>query len=188
MNRRPPEGAAAWLRLALPALLYPPLRWALGLALGDRATLLLLPAALAWARFDGAPRPRLHAASACAGLLFGVLLGLLARLLPFGLEADPSPLRLVALCAAGPLCEEIVYRGGVLRRGKALLSARAALVLAAALFAAAHGAPLRMLPAFAAGLVFGGAFLFGEAARPGAGLVAAALCHAAANAVQLLVG
>lgn len=195
MNRHRPEDAAAWLRLVLPALVYLALRWALGRALAllwaplaDAAALMLLPAALWVLRRDGAPRIRLHAPTALLGMLLGAALGWLMGWLPAGSQAAAphGPIALIALCLAGPLCEEAVYRGMVLRRAGAMLPAWAALMISSALFAAGHGAPARMAAALPAGLVFGGAYLCGEARRPGAGLPAAALCHMAANATLLL--
>lgn len=188
MNRRPPEAAAAWLRLLVPVLVYLALRRVLGRLAGEWATPLLLPAALCWAHHDGEPAPAPRLLPALSGLAGGALLGLLAGALPFADEAAPvGPVGLIALCLAGPLCEEAVYRGVALRRGRALMPGWAALALSSALFAAGHGAPVRMLAAFAAGLAFGGAYLLGEAAHPGAGLTAAALCHMAANAAQLFM-
>ena len=192
MRRRLPEAVAAWPRLLLPALIYLALRWGLGRALAllwpplsDAAALLLLPAALWACRRDGAPRPVLQPSAVLLGMLCGVALGALSGLMPAGGEAAAprGPLGLIALCVAGPLCEEIVYRGIVLRRAKEALPVWAALVLSAALFAAGHGTPLGMAAALVAGLAFGGVCL---RCRPGAGLPAAALCHMAANAVQLL--
>lgn len=195
MNRSGPDHAAAWLRLLLPALIYLALRWALGRALAlawaplaDAAALALLPAAL-WAhRRGGAPRPRLHPPAALLGALCGAALGLLTACLPGVADAAAprGPIGLVALCIAGPLCEETVYRGMVLRRAGAMLPAWAALAISAALFAAGHGTPPRMAAALFAGLAFGGVYLRGEACRPGAGLPAAALCHMAANLIPLL--
>lgn len=195
MNRREPDRAAAWLRLLLPALAYLALRWALGRALAlawapltDAATLALLPAALWACRRDGAPRPRFHPPAALLGALCGAGLGLLTACLPAGWEAAAprGPIGLAAVCFAGPLCEEIVYRGMVLRRARAMLPGWAALLISAALFAAGHGTPPRMAAALFAGLVFGGVCLRGEACRPGAGLPSAALCHMAANLIPLL--
>lgn len=197
MNRRPPEAAPAWLRPVLPALVYLALRWALGRALAflwaplsDAATLMLLPAALWACRRDGLPRPRLPLPRALIAALCGVALGLATAALHLGPEGADAKgaLRVIALIISGPLCEEAVYRALSLRRAGALLPVVPALALSAALFAAGHGSPIQMAAAFCAGLVFGEVFLRGEAACPGAGLPAAALCHMAANAALLLRG
>ena len=58
------------------------------------------------------------------------------------------------LCLLGPLSEETVYRGLVYGRCLRFLPAWGAMVLSALLFAAAHGSPLRMAAAFAAGMLF----------------------------------
>lgn len=194
MHRRLPEPVAAWLRLLLPPLVYLALRWGTGRALAllrpplaDAATLVLLPAVL-WAHCrDSAPRHTLQPTAALPGILCGAGLGLLSGMFPAGAEAvaSRSPIGLIALCLAGPLCEEAVYRGIVLRRARAMLPVGAALSVSAALFAAGHGTPARMAAALIAGFVFGGVYLRGEESCPGAGLPAAALCHMTANAVLL---
>ena len=193
MKRRLPEPASAWLRLALPALAYLTAHMALGRLpgpWGDASTILLLPAALWYARRDGEPRPRLRPVPALAGLLAGVALGWGTGLLPLrgGASSPTGAPGMLALCLTGPLCEEAVYRAVALRRGRALMPPWAALAVSSALFAAGHGAPAQMAAAFAAGLVFGLFYLWGDNACPGAGFTAAVLCHMAANAALFFKG
>jgi membrane protease YdiL (CAAX protease family) len=55
----------------------------------------------------------------------------------------------------GPLLEEALFRGYMLGRLRRDFSATTSVLLAATLFAAAHGDPSRILPQLVAGLVFG---------------------------------
>ena len=177
-------------------------------ALASAATpLLLLPAALficvhrpEAGGFGRALRARFPAGTALyaigVGLALGALTAFAAGMLPDTAEqtvvpGEPAWLRalcLVSLCAAGPLCEEAVYRGLVFRRAEALLGVRGAALVSAALFAAGHGVAMRLPMDFVAGLVFAGVMLrqrrFSGSHWP---LVAPALCHMAANLALLML-
>lgn len=178
----------------------------LNAAAASVASVLLAPAALYWWRRERkvqgdqpAVSPAIPVRTALISVAVGLALGFASLPAYRGLGGTIAPdaalsgpiwlrlLRLGALCAAGPIGEEAVYRGLVLRRGNSLLGARGGALVSAALFAAAHG-PSRMLPLdFVAGLVFSGPTL--RQRRPATGqwsLLAPTLCHAAANAAMVL--
>ena len=163
------------------------------------ATLLLAPLALIWVWRDAPARrsgltARTALASAGIGLSLGILTALAARTIP-GLHTEEAALKgplwltvlcAVALCLAGPLCEEAIYRGLVFRRGEALLGTLPAALLSAALFAVGHGGVAGMAAAFAAGLVFAGAMILPRHMEGReASLLPPFICHAAANLVAL---
>lgn len=168
-----------------------------GVAASAVASALLAPWAVLWNWRDqglsketcACPSPLPALMSLGAGLLLGLATALLLKT-----PADPAlngpgwltALRTLALCVTGPLCEEAVYRGLVLRRGEALLGAVPAALLTAALFAAGHGDIAQLLPAFVAGLAFAAVALCARRAYPPHwALLCPFLCHAAANAAQL---
>lgn len=168
-----------------------------GIVASALASVVLTPCALLWNWRDqglsketcACPSPLPALMSLGAGLLLG-----LATALLFSKGADEAitgpawliALRALALCMTGPLCEEAVYRGLVLRRGEALLGAVPAALLTAALFAAGHGDFAQLLPAFVAGLAFAAVALCARRAYPPRwALLCPFLCHAAANAAQL---
>ncbi len=168
-----------------------------GIVASALASVVLAPCALLWDWRDQSgsegtfvhPSPLPALMSLGAGLLLGLATALLLKA-----PADPAlngpgwliALRALALCVTGPLCEEAVYRGLVLRRGEALLGAVPAALLTAALFAAGHGDIAQLLPAFVAGLAFAAVALCARRAYPPRwALLCPFLCHAAANAAQL---
>ena len=189
----------SWPGLVTPALAFMALRMLLG-ALGlDRMTLsaaLLGFAAILFAieipgrdrSRPAIPAPRLIAAlalGAASGVLLGALTAWAARRIPAlsaGAPEGPSSFpAIAALCLMAPMAEELIYRGIVQRRVRNRLGPVPAILLAAALFAAAHR-PLAAMPlALAAGLLFGLLALR-------LGLIAAIAAHAAANGAQLLPG
>lgn len=126
---------------------------------------------------------RLRRAGLALGL--GLLLGLLTAAVT-GLSgtleksAVTVPQALI-LCLVSPVSEELVYRGLVLERCRAVFSDRVSLVLSALLFAAGHGSPIRMAVAFGAGLVWGALFCRTKAVS------GCCLSHTAANAAQLII-
>ncbi|HEX6941143.1 MAG TPA: CPBP family intramembrane glutamic endopeptidase [Longimicrobiales bacterium] len=73
-------------------------------------------------------------------------------------DAGSAP-ALVAILIIAPLLEEVIFRGIVLRSLDALLPPALAVLLSAALFAAAYWDADQLLPAFAAGVVFGWVYL-----------------------------
>ena len=118
------------------------------------------------------------------GFVLGLLTGIAARLIP-QMASDASswqrtPAGILALCVLAPLSEELVYRGVIQPGAMEMMPPAAAILTAAALFSAAHPPLARMLPALAAG------GLFGALAFRRGGLPAAVTAHAAANLVPLL--
>lgn len=181
----------------IPALAYICAGWLLRAA-GLSAPLVpaaLLPPAAVWygseaSRRNGS-RPAAKAVPGialrwlAAGCCLGCATNWIARQLRPGAAAagaDLSALAVFAVCLAGPLCEELVYRGLVQPRATDALGPRWAIPVGAVLFAAGHGSPLEAALALPAGLLFGFA-AYGERT-----LLAPVLAHAAANAVQLAGG
>ncbi len=177
----PPEQLNIAASAATSVLLAP---WALFLERRDRSG--IAPGSAFY-------RNRIPVISALASVGLGVLLGVAAALvLPQsagGALDGPAwliALRSVSLCLTGPLCEEAVYRGLVLRRGEALLGAAPAALVSAALFAAGHGAPAQLLPAFIAGIAFAAVSLHARRRYPPRwALILPLLCHAASNAALM---
>ena len=117
-----------------------------------------------------------------AGLALGAITAGLSALM-HAQTADRSWQTALLLCLLAPVSEEILFRGFVYQAGERIGGGRAALLLSAALFAAAHGTPMKALAALPAGLVLGCARL-----REGR-LAAPILLHILANtAVFLLQG
>ncbi len=69
------------------------------------------------------------------------------------LASHPGPMRIFAFGLAGPVAEEIVFRGWVYEKSRKAFGFRAALLLSSLLFAAGHAAFPQMLIAFAAGCI-----------------------------------
>ena len=183
-----------WLMTLAPALAYAAagrLLRALGLS-GWLIPVLLFPAALLWTvarggrRFGGLKRAGWKWWTPVVWLAAGFCLGgaarwtaRLLRLEDAVRAAEPSFGMIVTVCLAGPICEELIYRGLVLDGALAFLKPGRAVAVSAAVFACSHGSPGRMLLALPAGMLFGFAALRSKT------LLAAALAHIAANAIQL---
>ena len=195
--QNPAGEARRLLGPVIPALAYLCAGWLLraaGLSVPLVSAALLPPAALWYgveASRRGGSRPRAKEVPGitlrwlAAGCCLGCATDWIARQLrpdAAAPGADLSALAVFAVCLAGPLCEELVYRGLVQPRAAALTRPRWAILAGAVLFAAGHGSPLEAVLALPAGL------LFGYAAHRERTLLAPALAHAAANAVQLADG
>jgi len=152
VSRVPATPTAAGLTLLAGDALLVGLLWATGLVRRR-----MVPAAKPW-RAAGWPLalPAVVALAVAESLL----------LAPLGLDDGgtmaryaamlSSPPCLLLLMVAGPVCEECVFREGVLRQlRESGLSARRAVLVSALLFAVVHGNPAQAVPALAAGLVFG---------------------------------
>lgn len=72
------------------------------------------------------------------------------------LQADGnlSAAEVLGMAVAGPVCEEVIYRGLVFGRGEKLLGRPGAVLVSSLLFGAAHGSLLQMGMAVAAGVLF----------------------------------
>ena len=116
----------------------------------------------------------------CAAI--GVAAGLAAlgigRLLGVVGDARRGALPFIDLCLLGPVAEEIVYRGLVLRRGHRLMPAGWPIAVSALIFGASHGSPAGMAMAAAAGL------LFGWARQRKGTVLAPIVIHAVMNGIQ----
>ena len=175
-----------WLFAVLPALLLLVLRLALK-SLPPAAEISLLCAVsvlfLVWYRqVKKTPAPRLSFPRMLLCMLAGAACGALSRLC-FGKPADlPSGVPgFLLLCVLGPLTEEIVYRGLVYEQFLRFLPESGAVLLNSLLFGAAHGTPVRMISACAAGILF-------SLVRKKNGTAAApVLMHIALNAAVFLL-
>ena len=195
--KRPAGDARRLMEPVIPALAYICAGWLLRAA-GLSAPLVsaaLLPPAAVWYGIEAARRsvsrpaakavPGIALRWLAAGCCLGCAVYWTARQLRSGASAtgaDLSALAVFAVCLAGPLGEELVYRGLVQPRAMAVMRPRWAIPVSAVLFAAGHGSPLEAALALPAGL------LFGYAAYRERTLLAPVLAHAAANAVQLAGG
>lgn len=166
-------GAASSLTLAEPAQPDP-------VVLGITLLLYEIPLCIGlwwWHRHDAAwprplrpsPYPRLELPLAIAAVLL-LSWGVSAALEPFGLSDDGTTAIFLAqrknvwcvllLCVVGPLCEELVFRKGIVRE---LFLKGCPGLLAAALgalsFAVVHGNWVQGIPAFVVGTLLGLLFL-----------------------------
>lgn len=89
-------------------------------------------------------------------LLSALAVGLCFNTFPALRQWEPvTALSLLGYGMAAPIAEELVYRGLVLRRGKDFMGFYPALMISAALFAAAHVQPGRVLASLIFGLLLG---------------------------------
>ena len=95
-------------------------------------------------------RWRCLALAIAAGGCFAVL----TRWIGGGLTVTRTPMVLTGVIAAGPVSEEVIYRGIVFRRSRESLGDVPAMILSSLLFAVGHMSPIHMVAAFFAGLLF----------------------------------
>ena len=116
-----------------------------------------------------------------AGLLCGALTYLFFRLLGGVPEKDLSITKILLVCLAGPILEEIVFRGLAFWPAQQYLGDKIAIPLCAALFGLAHWGFSSSLLAFAAGLLFG--YLRAKTDS----ILCPMLAHMAANGVLVIL-
>lgn len=116
-----------------------------------------------------------------SGLLFGLVGAAVAGLAGDAGMASVSLPQALILCLVSPVSEELVYRGMVLARCRQIIPLRAAVMLSALLFAAAHGSLTRMTLAFLSGVVWGAMVCRTKTVR------CSCLSHAVANMVNLVI-
>lgn len=196
---------SAWFGMVCPAVLYPagcallsavlkePVLLALPHAETDPAGAAALLAKLLifpWLLFrfireaDGPGKkiaPTDAALCLAAGVGLGVLGGWLGKLLSFAVPAALSPWSAADLCFLGPICEELVFRGLVMKRGIKGLGKPAGTAAGVLLFSAAHGDWKRILAAIPAGAVFSAAMNRRDS------VILPTVIHIAANTSALLV-
>ena len=148
-----------WISVILPVLIWLLLRYA-GRNLPPAAQivltgLLLIAAAFLYCRGKGIAAFRLSGRDLLLWTGVGIVCGLLNRFC-FGKSAEASSgfSAFLLLCVLGPVTEEILYRGLVYERSLRFLPETGAILLNSLLFAVAHGSPVQMAVAFAAGLLF----------------------------------
>ncbi len=92
-------------------------------------------------------------------VIWGICLGIAMH----GLGAEEnfavSPLLIAGFGIAGPIAEEIIYRGYVLKKGESLFGTRKAVCLSVLLFAVAHETPSAIFFAGIAGFLFSISYL-----------------------------
>ena len=110
-------------------------------------------AAKKWCPPAEAEQPPWGAYLSAAALLLALAAGIV-RLRAALSGGSGAVLALLGYGIAGPVNEELVYRGFVFRRGRKVLGRWGAAALSAALFAAGHAAPGQMAVALLAGAVF----------------------------------
>ncbi len=182
-------GAALRVKAACPALIYLACRWLLRLsgAAGwaeAAGTGLLLAAFGAFRLRRDRPEPVSGRKAVRTALLYGAAgfaAGRLICLIPGagGVPARDVP-AVVLLCALGPVCEEIVYRGLVFGAAERLDGFVPALIFTTALFAAGHGTALQAAMAVPVGLILG------IVRKKEGNLLAPAVLHISLNAAALV--
>ena len=148
-----------WISVILPIVIWLLLRYA-GRNLPPAAQMgltsfLLVAVALLYCHGKGPAAFRLSGRDLLLWTGIGVACGLLNRLC-FGKSAEASSGVSVFLlqCVLGPVTEELLYRGLVYDRCLHFLPETGAILLNSLLFAVAHGSPVQMAVAFAAGILF----------------------------------
>ena len=148
-----------WISVILPVLIWLLLRYA-GRNLPPAAQIgltgfLLVVAAFLYVREKGPAAFRLSGRDLLLWTGVGLICGLLNRFC-FGKSAEASPgvPAFLLVCVLGPITEEILYRGLVYEHCLRFLPVAGAILLNSLLFAVAHGSPVQMAVAFAAGLLF----------------------------------
>ena len=96
-------------------------------------------------------------------------------------ERPALPAVLLAVALVPAACEEVLFRGALLRGLAARIAPAAALAVSAAMFAVYHFRPVQMLPTFTLGLVLGALSL-----RAGS-ILPSALAHCLNNALAIVV-
>lgn len=188
--------AAGLLRLFLPApvwllanYLLRRLLIRLGLGAADAAglsALLLLPPLLVWYR-DSADAGRILPGRWTSWLLAGLCAvcaalsgGFFVRLFGAAPPVPARPLAILGLCFAAPAAEEVLCRGILLGRGRALLGTPLAFALSVLLFAGAHLTPGAASAALLFGAALGAIYLYGGSLLP------PIFAHIGANCFALL--
>ena len=91
-------------------------------------------------------------------------------------------LGILAICVFGPICEEVVFRGGIMRPLlKKGLNPWAAIIVSAVIFGLAHGNPAQIPFAALLGVVFGVVYY-----RTGS-LIITTICHILNNSFSVLM-
>lgn len=114
------------------------------------------------------------------GIATGLAVHMLERRLGIHDDTESGILPFIVLCVIGPFAEEIIYRGMVYERGRALMSENGTILVSSVLFAVSHGTPIKMVLAAAAGL------LLGWAKRRHRTLLAPFLIHSIINSVNYI--
>jgi sodium transport system permease protein len=96
-------------------------------------------------------------------------------------ERPPLVTVLLAIALAPAVCEEVLFRGALLRGLASRIQPAAALAIASAMFAVYHFKPVQMLPTFTLGLVLGALSL-----RAGS-ILPSVLAHFLNNAMAIVV-
>lgn len=96
-------------------------------------------------------------------------------------ERPPLAVVLIAIALAPAICEEVLFRGALLRGLASRLHPAVALLIAAAMFSLYHFKPVQMLPTFTLGLVLGALSL-----RAGS-ILPSAIAHFLNNAMAIIV-
>lgn len=92
-------------------------------------------------------------------VIWGICLGIVMHGLGTEKSTVVSPLLIIGFGIAGPVAEEIIYRGYVLKKGESLFGTRKAVCLSVLLFAVAHETPSAIFFAGIAGFLFSVSYL-----------------------------
>lgn len=179
----------SWVELLAPAVVLLLMQGALtglGVPKGAEAWL-ILPGLLLWYRARVHQKKKFHPPCTWRyglGLISG---GVCIALASGWISGPPEQVKLsvwqvTGYVLAGPVCEELVYRGAVLQRSQGLMGRLPGLLLSSALFAAGHSGPVQMAAAGVAGLLLGVICL-----GPG-GILGAVFVHGLANLLSFWGG
>lgn len=181
-------GAAQWVKVTAPALVFLACRWMLQAACrtawAEAAGTGLLLAAFSVLYFrQSRPEPigvRKVLREALLYVISGLAAGGLLCLIASGENGNRSMAAVLLVCALAPACEEIVYRGLVFETAEKPFGFVPALIVSTALFACGHRTPAQMATAVPAGLVLG------TIRKKEGNILAPVFFHAALNAAALI--
>ncbi len=106
-----------------------------------------------------ADRPGFHLFLSLLFLILGISLTssfILARIRgTISAPQPPSVVRILGIAIAGPINEELIYRGVLFKRSQDILGTTGALLLSSLLFGVSHAGLLEIILSMAVGLIFG---------------------------------
>lgn len=78
-----------------------------------------------------------------------------------------SPLGIISICIIGPICEELIFRGGITRDLLKQYNPTKAIVISSLIFSIVHFNPAQMLPAFVVGVILALIYYWSKSVIPG---------------------
>jgi membrane protease YdiL (CAAX protease family) len=78
-----------------------------------------------------------------------------------------SPLGIISICVIGPICEELIFRGGITRDLLKQYNPMKAIIISSLIFSIVHFNPAQMLPAFVVGIILALIYYWSKSVIPG---------------------